>query len=90
MAYARRRDDLTLADPNFYYDALDGLRNMVDGTWYVSGFIAECTRFMGAWKTKSMGGEGSNQHTSIAGERDLIYERMINVELAQMQSLDLA
>ena len=56
--YPQKRGDATLADPNFYYAAMDGLRSMADGSWGrvlidpstleepVADFIAKCNRFM--------------------------------------------
>ena len=33
VVYANRRDNPTLANPNFYYAVTEGLRNMVNGEW---------------------------------------------------------
>ena len=105
MVFCNHQNDATLADPNFYNDANDapdGLRNIVDGRWgaatieqaswdgRVGNFTAKCNRFMGAWCAKAMGGEGSNQYTNIEGGSNLIYECLINSELAKMENLNLA
>ena len=36
-----------------------------------------------------MEGEGSNQRTSVVSDTNLIYECMVNVEVAKMEALDL-
>ena len=43
---------------------------------------------MGAWCAKAMGGEGSNQYTNIEGESNLIYECMLNIEVANVKNFD--
>ena len=78
--YSNKRHDAALSDPNFIFTTIDSLRNMYDGTWgriAVDGsmlrapivdFVAKCHRFMTAWCTKAMGGEGSSEGSTIIGE----------------------
>ena len=83
--FASRKSDPTLSDPNFIHTAIDSLRNMYDGTWGriavdssmlggpVVEFVSKCNRFMTAWCTKAMGGEGSSQDHWRAQPLDRMY-----------------
>ena len=99
--YPQKRGDATLSGPNFFYAAMDGLRSMADGSWGrvlidpsaleepVADFIAKCNRFMTAWCTKAMGGEGSSQSSTLLGEYNLLEECMVNTNIEEMKGLTL-
>ena len=101
FVYTRRFMDATLSDPNFYLDAVDGLRSMIDGTLgfakvetsslggSVIDFVGRRNRFMAAWCAKAMGGEGSNEYASIIGPNNLLYECIVNREFGDMTGFDL-
>ena len=75
---------------------------MFDGAWgyakieqsalenRVENFTPKCNRFMGAWCTKAMGGESSNQFTTSKEDPNLISEWMLNIEFVSMENFDLA
>ena len=52
-------------------------------------FIAKCNRFMTAWCTKAMGGEGSSDNTKIIGENNLLTECMFNMQVDEMKGFTL-
>ena len=78
-----------------------GFANMADGSWGkasfdptmldepVVDFIARCNRFMTAWCTKAMGGEASNQCSTMVGENDLFVVCVINIKWRIMKNLNL-
>ena len=99
--FANRKSDPTLSDPNFIHTTIDSLRSMYDGTWGrialdssmlggpVVDFVAKCNRFMTAWCTKAMGGEGSSESTKIIGEHNLLTECMFNNQVDEMKGFTL-
>ena len=80
---------------------MDGLRSVADGSWGrvlidpstleepVADLIAKCNRFMTAWCTKAMGGEGSSQSSTLLGEYNLLEECMVNTNIEEMKGLTL-
>ena len=99
--FASRKGDPTLSDPNFIHATIDSLRSMYDGTWGriavdssllggpVVEFVAKCNRFMTAWCTKAMGGEGSSDNSKIIGENNLLTECMFNMQVDEMKGFTL-
>ena len=99
--FASRKGDPTLSDPNFIHTTIDSLRSMYDGTWgriavdssllggSVVEFVAKCNRFMTAWCTKAMGGEGSSDNSKIIGENNLLTECMFNMQVDEMKGFTL-
>ena len=93
--------DATLSDLNFIFTAIDSLRNMYDGAWGrisvdgsmlgapVVDFVAKGNRFMTAWCTKAMGGEGSSESSTILGEYNLLEECMLNLKAEDMRGFTL-
>ena len=99
--FANRKSDPTLSDPDFIHTTIDSLRSMYDGAWGriavdssmlggpVVDFVAKCNRFMTAWCTKAMGGEGSSESTKIVGEHNLLTECMFNNQVDEMKGFTL-
>ena len=99
--YPRRKSDPASSDPNFIYSTIDSLRSVYDGTWgrisiessalggTAVDFVAKCNRFMTAWCTKAMGGEGSSESTTIVAEHNLLTECMFNNNVEDMRGFTL-